>query len=119
MSFLVSLLRPLAYISLPLFLLRSVSASSPLGRYYVRAAMYMSVMMSVATCSTAIAAGMVLLGRRYDTNFVVARVFYAICKRVMNIRVEVVEGEEYLSTRSPAVYMMNHQSMLDLLIIGR
>jgi len=109
----------LAYISLPLFLLRSVSASSPLGRYYVRAAMYMSVMMSVATCSTAIAAGMVLLGRRYDTNFVVARAFYAICKRVMNIRVEVVEGEEYLSTRSPAVYMMNHQSMLDLLIIGR
>jgi lysophosphatidate acyltransferase len=81
--------------------------------------MYMSVMMSVATCSTAIAAGMVLLGRRYDTNFVVARAFYAICKRVMNIRVEVVEGEEYLSTRSPAVYMMNHQSMLDLLIIGR
>ncbi|KAF8740110.1 hypothetical protein AX14_008529 [Amanita brunnescens Koide BX004] len=118
MSFLVSVLRPLAYISLPLFLLRSVAASSPLGRYYVRAAMYVSMMLSVATCSTAVAAGMVLLGRRYDTNFVVARMFYALCKRVMNIRVEVVEGEEYLSTR-PAVYMMNHQSMLDILIVGR
>lgn len=80
--------------------------------------MYMSVMLSVATCSTAIAASMVLLGRRYDTNFVVARVFYAICKRVMNIQVEVVEGQEYLSSR-PAVYMMNHQSILDILIVGR
>ncbi len=117
MSFLVSLLRPLAYVSLPFFLLRSIAASSPLGRYYVRAAMYVSVLMSVATCSTAVAASMVLLGRRYDTNFMVARAFYALCKRVMNIHVE-VEGEEFLSTR-PAVYMMNHQSMLDILIVGR
>jgi len=117
MSFLLSLLRPLAYVSLPFFLLRSIAASSPLGRYYVRAAMYVSVLMSFATCSTAIAASMVLLGRRYDTNFVVARAFYALCKRVMNIHVE-VEGEEFLSTR-PAVYMMNHQSMLDVLIVGR
>lgn len=79
--------------------------------------MYVSALMTMATCSTAIAASMVLLGRPYDTNFVVARVFYALCKRVMNIHVD-VEGEEYLSTR-PAVYMMNHQSMLDILIVGR
>ncbi|KAF8345600.1 hypothetical protein F5887DRAFT_1061724 [Amanita rubescens] len=105
MSFLLSLLRPLAYVSLPFFLLRSIAASSPLGRYYVRAAMYVSVLMSFATCSA------------MNTNFVVARAFYALCKRVMNIHVE-VEGEEFLSTR-PAVYMMNHQSMLDVLIVGR
>ncbi|KAK2465921.1 hypothetical protein APHAL10511_001562 [Amanita phalloides] len=119
MSLLVALLRPLAYISLPLFILRSVAtSSSPIGRYYARAALYISTLMSVATCSTAVAAGMVMIGRRYDTNFVVARTFYAICKRVMNIHVD-VEGEEYLSSTRPAVYMMNHQSMLDILIVGR
>ncbi|KAF8635015.1 hypothetical protein AX15_000596 [Amanita polypyramis BW_CC] len=118
MSFLAAIWRPLAYISLPLFLLRSVSASSPVVRYYTRVAVYLSTLISVATCSTAIAAGMVFIGRRYDTNFVVARVFYAVCKRVMNVHVE-VEGEEYISTTTPAVYMTNHQSMLDVLVIGR
>jgi lysophosphatidate acyltransferase len=72
---------------------------------------------SVATCSTAIAAGMLLIGRRYDTNYIVSRTFYAVCKRLMNIHVD-IEGEEHLSTR-PAVYMMNHQSMLDILVVGR
>ncbi|KAF8638544.1 hypothetical protein AX17_002087 [Amanita inopinata Kibby_2008] len=118
MSFLVSVWRPLAYISLPLILLRAIARSSPLGRYYTRVAVYLSALVSVATCSSAIAAGMTLIGRQYDTNYVVARTFYTVCKKVMNLRVE-VEGEEYLTTTRPAVLMMNHQSMLDVLIVGR
>ncbi|KAM6496234.1 hypothetical protein JOM56_008940 [Amanita muscaria] len=117
MSFLAALWRPLAYLSLPFILLRSIAASSPVGRYYSRVALYLYSLVSVATCSTALAGGMLLLGRRYDTNFAVARTFYAICRSMLNIEVE-VEGEEYLSTR-PAVYMMNHQSMLDILVVGR
>jgi lysophosphatidate acyltransferase len=117
MSFLAAVWRPLAYFSLPFILLRSIATSSPAARYYARAALYVYTLFSVATCSTAIAAGMLLIGRRYDTNYVVSRTFYAVCKRLMNIHVD-VEGEEYLSTR-PAVYMMNHQSMLDILVVAR
>ncbi|PFH50157.1 hypothetical protein AMATHDRAFT_41064 [Amanita thiersii Skay4041] len=118
MSFLVSLWRPLAYLSLPYLLLRTIGGSSPLGRYYTRVVLYVSTLMSVATCSTAIALGMSVLGSKFDTNFVVARTFYALARRALNIHVD-VEGEEYLTGTRPAVLMMNHQSMLDILVVGR
>ncbi|KAI6130281.1 hypothetical protein EDD16DRAFT_1689656 [Pisolithus croceorrhizus] len=50
-------------------------------------------------------------------NFVVARTFYAIASYALDITVE-VEGEEHLQTR-PAVMVSNHQSMLDILCLGR
>ena len=117
MSFLVSIFKPLAYISLPIILIRSIAASSPVGRYYTRIAVYVGTLVTVGSCSIVIAAGMSLIGRSTDVNKVVACVFYFLAGRALDIKVE-VEGEEYLDTH-PAVLMANHQSMLDVLVIGR
>lgn len=60
---------------------------------------------------------MSLVGRRFDINWVVARTFYLIGGKASGIDI-VVEGEEYLDT-CPAIFVGNHQSMLDILYIGR
>ena len=74
-------------------------------------------MMTVAACSAFVAAGMTLVGRRFDTNYIVARTFHAIIGKTLDLRVE-LEGEEILDTR-PGILMLNHQSMLDILVVGR
>jgi len=117
MSFLLSLIRPIAYISLPIILVRSVVSSSPLGQYYFRRGLYLGCMTAIATWGIVVAATMSAVGRRYDVNWVIARTFYALAGTVLDIQVE-VEGEEHVST-SPAVILTNHQSMLDILFVGR
>jgi lysophosphatidate acyltransferase len=117
MSFLVSIFKPLAYFSLPIILIRSFAASSPVGRYYTRMAVYFGALFTVGSCGILVAAGMSLMGRSTDVNSVVAWMFYAVVGRALDLKVE-VEGENYLDTR-PAVIMVNHQSILDVLVIGR
>jgi lysophosphatidate acyltransferase len=117
MSFLVSIFKPLAYISLPIILVRSIATSSPVGRYYTRMVVYVGALITVGSCGIVIAAGMSLIGRSTDANNVVARIFYATVGRALDLKVE-VEGEKHLNT-SPAVFMVNHQSILDVLVIGR
>jgi len=117
MSFLLSIFKPLAYISLPIILVRSISASSPVGRYYTRIVVYVGALVTVGSCGIVIAAGMWLIGRSTDANNVAAQFFYAMVSRAFDLKVE-VEGEEHLNTR-PAVFMVNHQSILDILVIGK
>ncbi|CCO30047.1 lysophosphatidate acyltransferase [Rhizoctonia solani AG-1 IB] len=57
------------------------------------------------------------MGKRFDINYVVARSFYYVCGPLLGIDF-VVEGEEHMSTPS-AVYIGNHQTMLDILYLGR
>ncbi|KAF8914291.1 hypothetical protein CPB84DRAFT_1758889 [Gymnopilus junonius] len=117
MSFLVSVFKPLAYISLPLILIRQIAVTSTIGRYYARVVVYVGTLMTVASCSIVVAVGMSLIGRSTDVNYFVARIFYAITSRALDLKIE-VEGEEHLDER-PAVLMANHQSMLDILVVGR
>lgn len=74
-------------------------------------------MTAVATWAAFVAAAMSLVGRRYEVNYVIARTFYAVAGTALGISVE-VEGEEYLDTK-PALLMNNHQTMLDILFVGR
>ncbi|KAK7470130.1 1-acylglycerol-3-phosphate O-acyltransferase [Stygiomarasmius scandens] len=117
MSFLTSLFKPLAYISLPILLVRSVAGSSPVGRYYVRLGMYLTCLTAVASWGAIVAAAMTIVGKRYDVNWVIARTFYHVASRVMDIEVE-VEGEEHMQTK-PAIFLCNHQSFLDILFVAR
>jgi lysophosphatidate acyltransferase len=117
MSILSLVFKPLAYISLPYFLLRSLSSASPTCRYYIRLYVYMSTLATIGACSSFISAAMAMVGQKYNVNWVVARLFYGVAGRLMEIDV-VIEGEEYLDTR-PAVLMCNHQSVLDILFLGR
>lgn len=117
MSFLVSLISPLAYISLPIILVRQVAVSNTVGRYYARVIFYVGTLVTVASCSVFIAAGLTFLGRSTDTNYYVARIFYTLISRGLDLHIK-LEGEEHLQT-TPTVLMGNHQSMLDVFVIGR
>ncbi|KAG7097466.1 hypothetical protein E1B28_004809 [Marasmius oreades] len=117
MSFLSKIFKPLAYISLPVVLIRTFAMSSAKGRYYVRLGIYFASLTTVATVVAFIGAVMAVGGHRDDVCFVSARLFYMLASRTIGITVK-VEGEEHLQTR-PAVYMGNHQSMLDVLFIGK
>ncbi|KAJ2768526.1 1-acylglycerol-3-phosphate O-acyltransferase [Coemansia nantahalensis] len=57
-------------------------------------------------------------GRRASTNWLVARTFYYAARAVLGISVE-VEGAEHLRGAQPCVLASNHQTMLDLLVLGR
>lgn len=117
MSFLAFAIKPLVYISVPVILLRTVASASSVGRYYAQLTIYLGTLAVVSTWGVFVAVGMTLIGRRHDVNYVVARSFYAIASRVLDVRVE-VEGEEHLQTRS-MVMVGNHQSVLDILWLGR
>ena len=113
----LGLIKPLAYLSLPVFLLRTLSQSSPIARYYVRLSVYLSTIGLCAAWGVLISVPMTLIGRRFDINWVVARTFYLLAGKALGIKVE-IEGEEYLQT-CPAIYVGNHQSMLDILYLGK
>ena len=113
----MSLVKPLAYLSLPFFLARAAADVHPLARYYVRLGLYLSTLGICSVWGVISSVGMSLIGRRFDINWLVARSFYGIASRLIGITID-VEGEEHLETK-PAVLVANHQSMLDTLVIGR
>jgi lysophosphatidate acyltransferase len=117
MGFLSSILKPLAYLSLPVIILSSLSAASPKGHYYTRMIVYLGTVASVATASIVTATTLAVLGRPHDVNYYVAYMFYGLVSRLLDIRVE-LEGQEHLGN-GPAILMVNHQSMLDLIVVGK
>lgn len=117
MSIISVIVKPLAYVSLPVFALHTLAKASPAARYYVRLALYLSTLGVCSAWGVVCAMGLSLVGRRLDVFWVVARSFYALASRAIDIRL-VLEGEEHLQTR-PAVLVGNHQSMLDILYLGR
>jgi len=112
------ILKPLAYFSIPILFLHSLSSHSTLGRYYIRLALYLSTLGLCSVYGALISIGMTLVGQRFEINWVVARTFYNLAGRVMGIQFE-VEGEHWLESTRPAILVGNHQSMLDIIYLGR
>ena len=110
-------IKPLAYISLPVLLLRTLAQSSPIARYYVRVGMYVSMLAVCSAWGALISLPMSAAGARFNINWVVARTFELLAGATMNLAVD-LEGDEHLVTR-PAIFVSNHQSMLDILYLGR
>jgi len=113
----MSIFKPLAYISIPILFLQTLSAKFPLARYYIRLALYVSTLSIVSIYGALASVVLTLVGRRYTINLVTARAFYALASRAVGITVD-VEGEQWINTR-PAILVGNHQSMLDILYLGR
>lgn len=103
-----SLIKPLAYISLPVVVLHTLSNSSPVVKYYVRLGLYLSTLGVCSIWGAIVAVSMNVIGDKFNTNWVVGRSFYAITSGLFDIKV-VVEGEEHLETR-PSILVGNHQS---------
>ncbi|ORX51600.1 acyltransferase-domain-containing protein [Hesseltinella vesiculosa] len=59
-----------------------------------------------------------LIGKRGWINWLVARGYYHLCGKLLDITTT-VEGQQYLDpSYGPAVYVCNHQSSLDVLMMG-
>ena len=117
MSILGYIVKPLAYFGLPAFALHKLSQSNPVAKYYVRLTLYVSTLGLCSVWGVIVSVAMSLVGQRYNVNWVIARSFYNLAGRILNVKF-VVEGEEHLETR-PSVLVGNHQSMFDILYLGR
>jgi len=114
----MSLFKPLAYVSIPFLFLHSLSTHSTLGRYYIRLALYLSTLGLCSIYGALVSIGLTLVGHRFEINWLVARTFYNLAGRVLGIQFE-VEGEHWLESTRPAILVGNHQSMLDIIYLGR
>ena len=114
--------KPLAYVSLPVLVLKQLmEVSPPLVRYYIRLGLYISTLSVCSLWGAICSVGMPfvgpLLGLKFNANYVTARTFHEMAKRVVDVKFE-VEGAEIMETATPAVLVCNHQSMLDVEMLG-
>jgi hypothetical protein len=112
-----ALFKPLAYVSVPYLILKYATDTNPIARYYFRVFAYYSALGICSIWGIIVAVGMSLAGHRLDINWVVARSFYTLAGKLLDIKF-IVEGEEHLDTK-PSVLVGNHQSGLDILFLGR
>jgi lysophosphatidate acyltransferase len=117
MWILTALFKPLAYVSVPYILLKYATENNPVARFYFRVVVYYSALGLCSVWGMVVAVGMSLVGQRFDINWVVARSFYTLAGKLLDIKF-VVEGEEHLDTK-PSILVGNHQSGLDILFLGR
>jgi len=113
----VAILKLIAYLSLPVIALRYLASRYPKARYHIRVVLYMSTMGVCSIWGVFVSVVMGLFGNRFDINYIVARSFYNLASSIISIRF-IVQGEEHLDLR-PAILVGNHQSMLDILYLGR
>ncbi|EJT48875.1 transferase [Trichosporon asahii var. asahii CBS 2479] len=90
--------------------------------YYLRSIQYYTLLLSVGFLATFIALVATACGRRFDTDYYVARTFYYIAGPLMGWSFD-VEGEEHLThlekEGKSAVLLGNHQNVVDILYLGR
>ncbi|KAG8810336.1 1-acylglycerol-3-phosphate O-acyltransferase, partial [Serendipita sp. 401] len=116
MGSITSLLRPLAYLSLPVLAFRFAATKSKIVRYYWRIGLYSYCLAACSILGVCLSVVLFVIGKRLDTDFWVARSFHFLASRALDITFE-IEGEEHLARR-PALLLGNHQSMLDILYLG-
>lgn len=117
LDLLVRLVSTMVYLAVPLYILKVLSNRSPITRYYFRLFVYVSTLSACSVWGVIVSIGMTLLGRRFDINYIVARSFYYLCGTALDIHFE-TEGEHHFDN-GPAILVGNHQTMLDILYLGR
>ncbi|KAK7032779.1 1-acyl-sn-glycerol-3-phosphate acyltransferase [Favolaschia claudopus] len=91
-------------------------SSFALVRYCLRTGIYFTTLSLWGILSTPVSCALALLGRRFEAGPLVTRSFSRFIGTILGLRVE-FEGAEYLNTQ-PAVFMLNHQSALDIWLLG-
>ncbi|KAI8068216.1 hypothetical protein BC940DRAFT_299425 [Gongronella butleri] len=88
------------------------------GGFYYRSIISTVCIGIMATFGVAASLVLPLLGRRGWINWLVARGYYKLCGALLDISTT-VEGKQYLDpSYGPAVYVCNHQSSLDVLMMA-
>ncbi|BEI94137.1 uncharacterized protein CcaverHIS019_0605960 [Cutaneotrichosporon cavernicola] len=89
--------------------------------YKLSMGVYGTVLALVGFIATFEALILAIIGQRFNVDFYVARTFYYMCAPIIGWYIE-MEGEEHLlnlQATGPAVILGNHQSMVDILYLGR
>ncbi|KAG0661137.1 1-acylglycerol-3-phosphate O-acyltransferase [Maudiozyma exigua] len=85
--------------------------------YYARVVLAIIVLMVSALYGTIASIVCTLIGKQHLSQYTTARFYYYAMKYVMGIDVKVI-GEEKLRNK-PFIVVSNHQSTLDILMLGR
>ncbi|KAJ7760701.1 1-acyl-sn-glycerol-3-phosphate-acyltransferase [Mycena maculata] len=102
--------------SLFLLLLRVAMARLTYARYCVRIGVYFAAMALWGIAGAPVAFVLAATGRRFAVGRIITRSFYYVVGAALGLHVE-LEGAEHLTTQ-PAVLMLNHQSALDVWLLG-
>lgn len=86
-------------------------------QFYVRSAIYVLLIIVCALYGVVASAFLTLIGKQGLSQWTVARVFYTLCRFILGIKV-VIKNQEILDKTRPAVFVANHQSELDILLLG-
>jgi len=100
---------------LPLYLAGRMSSTL---RYYYRLTMYCTTLGLTSVWAVWLSVACNLIGKSASIQHYVARSFYYFASPLLGVKLK-VEGEEYLNTDHSTVFVGNHQSMIDILYLGR
>jgi len=103
---------------LPLIPLPLILRRIPALEQYVNLFLYVSSLGVFSLWGFILSIVLSPIGQGPNINYLVARSFYYATSPLIGIRFK-VEGEEYLTDTHPSVVVGNHQSMLDILYLGR
>ncbi|KAJ7690123.1 1-acyl-sn-glycerol-3-phosphate-acyltransferase [Mycena rosella] len=106
----------LAALFVSFILLRSAMARFGYVRYLVRTGVYFIILSLGGVAGTSVSLALAVAGRRFEAGPLVTRTFHHFVGWLLGLRVE-LEGAEHLATQ-PAVLMLNHQSALDVWLLG-
>ncbi|PVZ98068.1 hypothetical protein BB558_005933, partial [Smittium angustum] len=81
--------------------------------------MFNFALTTMASCTTSICCSpiLIMMGSRTNINWLTGRVFYFLSRILLGFTVE-IEGQEHLDSKSPYVFIGNHQSIFDLVWLG-
>jgi len=103
---------------LPLIPLPLILRRIPALEFYMNSFIYVSSLGLLSVWGLILSVVMSPIGQGPNINYLTARSFYYFTSPLLGIRFK-VEGEEYLRDTHPAVLVGNHQSMVDILYLGR
>lgn len=87
------------------------------GGFYYRSVVSTILLGIIAMYGVFASLTLPLFGKTHLINWSVARLYYHIAGFLLGVSVS-VEGEEYLNRNSPAVFVCNHQSSMDVLFMA-
>ena len=87
-------------------------------RFWARATVYVLLIVVCALLGTVEGLLFSLVGKQGLVQWITARTFYTVCRLFLGYRIEIHDPHNYLGTVRPAVFIANHQSELDILLLG-
>ncbi|KAL9100415.1 MAG: hypothetical protein Q9163_004213 [Psora crenata] len=115
----VFIILPSVYVGMTLafYTMSALSISTPKSTFYGRTLAAYGTVIICAWWGVAVSIFLRLIGKHRMSQWATARAFKWTMRYTTDVRFEIISGKEHLSTR-PCVIIANHQSALDVLLLG-